>query len=98
MKAVSKRSISLLPQKEAFWIDLQPVKQDTESLAKNWCVEMKDYANQPDEPNSHLRTYLKARYRLSTLLRAQRNDRMTSSCNRWSKNVAKDKEDLKEES
>ena len=38
--AISKRSMSLLPQKEAVRTDLQPFRQETESLAKIWCVKM----------------------------------------------------------
>ena len=43
---------------------------------------MEDDTHQPDEMNSQMKvmkTYLKARYRLSDLQRAQRNDRMTSN-------------------
>ena len=53
--AVSKRSMSLLPQKEAVKTDLQPFRQETEPLAKVWCVKMEDDAHQPDELNSQLR-------------------------------------------
>ena len=80
--AVSKCSISLLPQKEAVKTVLQPFKQETQPLAKICCVKMKDDTHQPDEMNSQMRvmkTYLMARYRLSDLPRAQRNDRMTSN-------------------
>ena len=62
--AVSKRSMSLLPQKEVVRIDLQPFRQETVPLAKIWCVKMEDDTHPPDETNSHLRvikTYLKAR-------------------------------------
>ena len=45
-----------------------------------------------------VKTYLKARYRLSDLLRAQRNDRMTSSLKRWIENGAPDKGNLEEDS
>ena len=75
--AVSKRSMSLLPQKEVVRTDLQPFRQETEPLAKIWCVKIGDDTHQPDETKSHLRvmkTYLKARYILSDLPRAQRND------------------------
>ena len=40
-----------------------------------------------------MNTYLKARYRLSDLLSAQRNDRMTSNLKRWIENGAPDKGD-----
>ena len=43
-----------------------------------------------------MKTYPKARYRLSDLLRAQQNDRMTSNLRRWIENVAPDKGNLKE--
>ena len=70
-KAVSTRSISLLPQKEVVRTDLQPFEQKTQPLAKNWCVKMEDDTHQPDEMFSQMRvmkTYLRARYRLSDLL------------------------------
>ena len=66
--AISKRSISLLPQKEAVRVDLQPFRQETQPLAKIWCVKKEDDTHQPHELRSQLRvmkTYLKARYRLS---------------------------------
>ena len=62
---------------------------------------MEDDAHQLDELSSQLRvmkTYLKARYRLSDLLRGQRNDRMTSNLKRWINNGASDKGDLEENS
>ena len=70
-------------------------------MERIWCLKMEDDAHRPDELNSHLRvmkTDLKARYRLSVLLRAQRNDRMTSILKRWIENGAPDKRDLKEDS
>ena len=54
-----------------------------------------------DDTNSQLRvmkTYLKARYKLSDLLRAQRNDRMTSNLKKWIENGTSDKGDLEENS
>ena len=78
--------------------DLQPFRQDPEPLAKMWCVKM-ELTHQPDEMNSYLRfmkTYSKARYRLSDLLRAQRNDRMCSNLKRWIKTPGKG--DLEEDS
>ena len=83
---VSKRSISLMPQEEVVRTDLHPFKQETQSLAKIWCVKMEEDTHQPNEMNRQMRvmkTNLKARYRLSDLLRAQRNDRMTSNLKRW---------------
>ena len=99
--AVSKRSISLLPQKEVVRTDPQPFKQETQPLAKIWCVKMEEDTHQPNGLNSQMRvmkTYLKARYRLLDLLRAQRNDRMTSNLKRWIENGSPDKGDLEEDS
>ena len=45
-----------------------------------------------------MKTYLKARYRLSDLLRAQRNDRMTSNLKSWIEKCFPDKGDLEEDS
>ena len=56
-------------------------------------MKMQDVAHQPDDLSKQLRvmkTYLKARYRLSDLVGAQRNDRMTSNLNRWIENRAPD--------
>ena len=83
--AVSKLSISLLPQKEVVRTDLQPFKQETQPLAKIWCVKMEEYTHQPNELNGQMRV-MKARYRLSDLLGAQINDRMTSNLKRWIEN------------
>ena len=45
-----------------------------------------------------VKTYLKARYRLSDLLRAQPNDRMTSNLKGWIENGEPDKGYLEEDS
>ena len=95
--AVSKRSISLLPQKEVVRTDLLPFEQETQPLAKIWCVKMEEDTHQPNELRV-MKTYLKARYRLSDLLRAQRNDRMTSNLKRWIENGSPDKGDLEKDS
>ena len=70
-------------------------------MAKIWCVKMEEDTHQPNELNSQMRvmkTYLKARYRLSDLIRAQRNDRMTSNLKKWIENDSPDKRDLEEDS
>ena len=62
---------------------------------------MEEDTHQPNEVNSQMRvmkTDLKARYRLSDLLRAQRNDRMTSNLKRWIENGGPEKGDLEEDS
>ena len=99
--AISKRSISLLPRKEVVRTDLQPFKPETQPLAKIWCVKMEEDTHQPVHLISQMRvmkTYLMARYRLSDLLRAQRNDCMTSNLKRLIENGAPNKGDLEEDS
>ena len=62
---------------------------------------MEEDTHQPNELKSQMRvmkTYLKARYRLSDLLRAQRNDRMKSNLKRWIENGSPDKGDLEKDS
>ena len=59
-----------------------------------------DDAHAPEIMSGQLnvaKTYLKARFRLSDLLRAQRNDRMTSNVKRSIENGAPDKGDLEED-
>ena len=62
---------------------------------------MEEDTHQLNELNSQMRVmkmYLQARYRLSDLLRAQRNDRLTSNLKRWIENGSPDKGDLEEDS
>ena len=69
-------------------------------LKKIWCVKLMDDARASEVISGQLnvvQTYLKARYWLSDLLRAQRNDRMTSNLKRWIENGAPDKGDLEED-
>ena len=99
--AVSKRSMSLLPQKEVVRTDLQSFELETQPLAKIWCVKMEDDTHQPNELNSQMKvmkTYLKARYGLSDLLRVQRNDHMTSNLKSRIENGSPGKGDLEEDS
>ena len=62
---------------------------------------MEENTHHSNELNIQMRvmkTYLKARYRLSDLLRAHRNNRMTSNLERLIENGAPDKGDLEEDS
>ena len=97
--AVSKRPTRLLPHGTVVRTNLEPSVQEATSLKKIWCVKLMDDAHAPEIMSGQMnvvKTYLKARYRLSDLLRAQRNDRMTSSLKRWIENRAPDKGDLEE--
>ena len=99
--AVSKRPTRLLPHGTVVRTNLEPSVQEATPLKKIWCVKLMDDAHAPEILSGQMnvvKTYLKARYRLSDLLRAQRNDRMTSSLKRWIENGAPDKGDLEEDS
>ena len=99
--AVSKRPIRLLPHGTVVRTNLETSVQEATPLIKIWCVKLMDDAHAPEIMSGQMnvvKTYLKARYSLSDLLRAQRNDRMTSSLKRWIENGAPDKGDLEEDS
>ena len=99
--AVSKRPTRLLPHGMVVRTNLEPSVQEATPLKKIWCVKLMDDAHAPEIMSGQMnvvKTYLKARYRLSDLLRAQGNDRMTSSLKRWIENGAPDKGDLEEDS
>ena len=83
--AVSKRPTRLPPHGTVVRTNLEPYVQEATPLRKIWCVKLMDDAHTPEIMSGQmnlLKTYFKARYRLSDLLRAQRNDRMTSSLKR----------------
>ena len=83
--AVLKRPTRLLPHGTVVHTNLEPSVQEATPLKKIWCVKLMDDAHAPEIMSGQtnvVRTYLKARYRLSDLLGAQRNDRMTGSLKR----------------
>ena len=60
---------------------------------------MMDDTHAPEKISGQLNvinSYLKARYRLSDLLRAQQSDRITSNLKRWIENGAPDKGEWEE--
>ena len=83
--AVSKRPTRLLPHGTVVRTNLEPSVQEATPLKKIWCVKLMDDGHAPEIMSGQMnlvKTYLKAKYRLSGLPRAQRNDRMTSSLKR----------------
>ena len=99
--AVSKSTTILLPHAPAVRTNLEPSVQEASPLKKIWCVKLMDDAHAPEIISGQLnliKTYLKARYRLSDLLRAQQNARMTSNLKRWIENGAPDKKVLEKDS
>ena len=63
-------------------------------------VKLKDDIHNPGEINGQimaLKEHVKARYRLSDLIRAQKNDKMTSNLSKWIRTGSKEKGDLEED-
>ena len=101
LTALSKRPTRLFPHTTVVRNILEPLGQEaTTVLLKTRCIKMKDDAHAPEVVSGQLHvmeTYLKARYQLSDLLRAQIMNRMTKTFNRWIENGSPDKGDLEED-
>ena len=80
--------------------NLEP-DDDREVLRRIVCVKLKHYIHSPGELNGQmmaLKEHVKARYRLSDLIRAQKNEKMTSNLSEWIWTGVKEKGDLEEDS
>ena len=76
-------------------------EDDREVLKRTECVKITDDIHSPGELNGQmmaLKEHIKARYRLSDLIRAQKNDKMTSNFSKWIRTGVKEKGDLEEDS
>ena len=76
-------------------------EDDRKVLRSIVCVKLKDDIHSPGEMNDQimaLKEHVKARYRLSDLIRAQNNDKMTSNLPKRIRRGAKEKGDLEEDS
>ena len=65
------------------------------------CVKLKDDIHSPRELNGQmmaLKEHVKARFRLSDLIRAQKKNRMTSNLSTWIRTGVKEKRDLEVDS
>ena len=65
------------------------------------CVKVSDDIHNPGEMNGQimaLKEHVKARYRLSDLIRAQKNDKITSNLSKWIHSGVKEKGELEEDS
>ena len=65
------------------------------------CVKLKDDIHNNGEMNGQimaLKEHVKAKFRLSDLIRAQNNDKMTSNLFKWIRTGSKEKRDLEEDS
>ena len=78
------------------------VPEDDMRIAKKIiCLKLNDDIHNPGEMNGQimaLKEHVKARYRLSDLIRAQKNDNMTSHLSRWIGTRSKEQGELEEES
>ena len=81
-------------------INLVP-EDDTKIVKGIICVKLKDDIHNPGEMNGQimaLKEHVKARFRLSDLIRAQKNDKMTKNLSKWIQTGSKEKGDLEEDS
>ena len=65
------------------------------------CVKLRDDIHNPGELNGQmmdLNEHVKAKKRLSDLIRAQKNDKKTSKLSKWIRTGVKEKGDLEEDS
>ena len=78
------------------------VPEDDMKIVKRMiCVKLSDDIHNPGEMNGQimaLKEHVKARYRLSDLIRAQKNDKMTSNLSKWIQSGVKEKGELEEDS
>ena len=100
--AISRKPFRKLSCHSNVRTNLEP-EDDTEVLRRTVCVKLKDDIHSPRELNGHmmaLKEHVKARYRLSDLIRAQKEDRMTSNLSTcyttWIRTGFKEKRDLEE--
>ena len=80
--------------------NLEP-DDDREVLRGIVCVKLKDDIHSPGELKGQmmvLKEHVKARYRLSDLIRSQKSDKMTSNLSKWIRIGDKEKSDLEEDS
>ena len=76
-------------------------EDDRKILRRIVCVKLKDEIHSLGEMNGQimaLKEHIKARYRLSDLIRDQKNDKMTSNLSKWIWTGAKEKGDPEENS
>ena len=91
--AVSRKPFRELSCNSNFKTILVP-EDDRKVLRRIVCVKLKDDIHSPGEMNGQimaLKEHVKARYRLSDLIRAQTNDKMTSNLSKCIRTGAKEK-------
>ena len=76
-------------------------EDDMKVVRRIVCEKLNDDVHNPGEMNGQimaLKEHVKARYRLSDLIRDQKNDKMTSNLSKWIRTGSKQKRELEEDS
>ena len=97
--AVSRKPFRELSCNSNVRTNLVP-EDDRKIMKRIVCVKLKDDIHNPGEMNGQimaLKEHVKARYRLSDLIRAQKNDKITSNLSKWIRTGSKEKGDLEED-
>ena len=98
--AVSRKTFRELSCNSNVRTNLVP-EDDTKIVKRVICVKLIDDIHNSGEMNGQimaLKEHVKARYRLSDLIRAQKNDKMTSNLSKWIRTGSKEKGELEEDS
>ena len=98
--AVSRKPFRELSCNSNVRTNLVP-EDDMKIVKRIICVKLNDDIHNPGEMNGQimaLKEHVKARYRLSDLIRAQKNDKMTSNPSKWIRTGSKEKGELEEDS
>ena len=98
--AVSRKPFRELSCNSNVRTNLVP-EDDMKIVKRIICVNLNDDIHNPGEMNGQimaLEEHVRARYRLSALIRAQKNDKMTSNLSKWIRTGSKEKGELEEDS
>ena len=98
--AVSRKPFRELSCNSNVRTNLVP-EDDMKVVRRIVCVKLNDDVHNPGEMNGQimaLKEHVRARYRLSDLVRAQKNDKMTSNLSKWIRTGSKEKGELEEDS
>ena len=98
--AVSRKPFKELSCNPNVRTNLVP-EDDMKIVKRIVCVKLNDDIHNPGEMNGQimaLKEHVNARYKLSDLIRAQKNDKMTSNLSKWIRMGSKEKGELEEDS
>ena len=98
--AVSRKPFMELSCNSNVRTNLVP-EDDMKIVKRIICMKLNDDIHNPGKKNGQimaLKEHVKARYRLSDLIRAQKNDKMTSNLSKWIRTGSKEKGEHEEDS